>query len=1059
MINRLVTVEGVEQFSALLYNGDKAALQVATEFGWMGMASAMGPVLMQNVMQQSSSQYSIFFVSQALRHLVDSHLGPEDLVALEVFLSSVIVQRHASLSSLSVDALTRLLCAVVKQGFCDAPELQGFPAKVTAALVAESGDFSDEHISLSCSILVCLIDEMENAGNVVRSIATHKRVITSFRNDCLLLVFRAASHCLQRLHRTHDRANYSVVLLIQRVLQFDFACSMDEATEDVMTREYPQEWANDLIDQGLFSRLWELYSATGSDPQFYRAVLETLTPLVSLKPSLYLSQEQHTGWMVSILSATLSIMESRLHLEEASVLRGFCRLLNRVKPNFTIEELRKAPCYERWVREVAEFTKLCFHNWRHARQAFLSLTSIWAKLVGSQSYCKNGHTLFEVLAPDVCISYILSNQEQAVRFVMEGETAWFEEYILDIDAEAVSMEFDFASQLLRFCGEKAEEYLLQEVCSSLALLEAPEAMTASQLSCMCERLACIVRFAGSWLSAYRYSRNARTLDSAVLRACVDVVQRSCQFSFTRSVPQAICRHFHKSLLTFLRVAWQIILLDRVDEARKLRESIRISLSLANQDALGQFLLRLVVDEVMECVHCCTDDAAIEALGLLSEMAQSPSTAAFLKALPQFDDRLVLDVGKVRASEDIAVFYRVRYHLSRIRAQVHFMCSGSESSWSDRVLPLVGELQKNLKEGMIPVDIRCDPLTAVVCSWRGVFHACVGQNEYKVLLRHISPSLPLLTQELQRRSGTVCGVQILRLIHEITENRYRRVNFGPNGVEGYHLFRYVCGSMDAAVHLVMGALESGDLRLEEWGIKCLRIMLRTGRNILTGGYCNLGVLRLYEDPALMTCLASLWQAIMVVDRTRLCHYEKLAQAYLTLLGDLFKDFHLWFLSEVPTTNLLHIIQLLESSLGYYISNAIPLVSLTVEALGAFTSILCHTEGEDARCCELIRASLLQGDQGIISRLLRLMLDVIVSKKCSSSVTETPLRNLIALDENSFAQLATVFAGFAAVTGKEAEVRAAFALLASSAGDFVHKGNNNLFAKEFQYFSTIITSCLC
>ncbi|KAF5223861.1 hypothetical protein ECC02_003049 [Trypanosoma cruzi] len=1059
MSSRLNNLEGVEGFSSLLYGGDKAALQLLTEIGWDGMAAAMGLSLMQKVLQESTSAYAIFFVSQTLRQLVKSKFGTADLVSLESFLSWLIVQRHNSLNASSVDVLIRLLCAVVKQGFCDAPELQSFPHRVTAALKLEESNCSDGHIALSCAILVAFIEEAERAEGTARSLINHKRMITCFRNACLLPIFRAASQCLKRIQQTDGKAICGLVALVKRILLFDFTCSCDEAADDVMTCEFPLEWAADLVDQGLLVKLFDLYATPVTNPSFLCDVLEAITPLVSVNAPLYSSRQQQAEWMNKILSATLSIMESRSHLEEATVLREFCRLLNRIKPNFTIDEMRKAPCYQRWVRAVAEFTKLCFQNWHHARQSFLSLTSIWAKLVGSQSYCKDGCTLFELLAPDVCLSYMMSHQEQAVRFATSGEASLFGEYILDEDAETSSLEFEFVSQILRFCGEEAEKYIAKEISSLLEALKIPEVRSSPQLFCVCERLAFIITLASSWLGSYRFSRNGRALDSTVLLACLNVVRQSSQMNFSRSLPSATSRHFHRSLLAFLRFAWHITLLNRMDGSKKLQESLQLSLAAKDFGTLATFILELVVDEVLDCVCSCSDQTVFEAIHLLSEMAQSPSTAVVLRKLPQFDDtRLVLDASNVKTSRNAAVFYRVEYHLSRIRAQVHFLGCNSESSRADFVRPLFEELETCLRGGMAVADGQLDSFTRVICLWRGVFRSCVGQNEYNVLLRRFFPCLFLLTQQLQNQLGTVCGVQLLRLINEITENRYRRINFGANGVEGYHLFREVSSSLEMAVHLVRRALGSGELCLGEWGLKCLRILIHTGRNILSGGYCNLGVLRLYEDKALKTCLTVLWQAMMLVDRHRFCQYEKLAKAYLMLAGELLRDLHLWFLCEVPVGELLHVIHMLENSLGYYISGSASLASQSADALGIFTGVLCCAECDSVEHRDRVCGSLLHADPNLFSRLLRLTLDVVLSRKYPSSKAEVLLRSLIALDGESFRRLAGEFAEIALSAGKDAEVRAAFELLGSSACESVRKNNRSLFTKEFQHFSTLVTGCL-
>ncbi|PWU87283.1 hypothetical protein C3747_488g12 [Trypanosoma cruzi] len=152
-------------------------------------------------------------------------------------------------------------------------------------------------------------------------------------------------------------------------------------------------------------------------------------------------------------------------------------------------------------------------------------------------------------------------------------------------------------------------------------------------------------------------------------------------------------------------------------------------------------------------------------------------------------------------------------------------------------------------------------------------------------------------------------------------------------------------------------------------------------------------------------------MMLVDRHRFCQYEKLAKAYLMLAGELLRDLHLWFLCEVPVGELLHVIHMLEISLGYYISGSASLASQSADALGIFTGVLCCAECDSVEHRDRVCGSLLHTDPNLFSRLLRLTLDVVLSRKCPSSKAEVLLRSLIALDGESFRRLAGEFAEIA------------------------------------------------
>ncbi|KAG8344032.1 hypothetical protein ERJ75_001328400 [Trypanosoma vivax] len=1050
---KLESVEDVEHFSALLYSGDKHVLQYATDLGLYGVATTMGLQLMRSVLERSTSVHSIFFVSRVLRHLVESQEDISFLMELERFLSGMLVERHKLLNPLSADVIIRLLCSVVKRGFCSAPELLGFPAKVAMFLTGE-GNTSEEHVYLSCCILTTLVDTIENVDEDHKNALEHRRANILFRDACLLPVFRSISHCLKQIPLSHGPASHSAVLLLRKVLLFDFSCSLRAIPSDTFTKEYPQGWAADLVDKQLLTRLWSLYSIPTGSPQFFSAILESLALLISLKPQIYRSPEEQAAWLGSCLEATLSVMENFVHLDDQSVLREFCCLLNRVKPNFPINEMRKVPCYERWVGAVAKFTDLCFRNWHHTRHVFLSLTSVWAKLVGSQSYCKVGRTLFDEFAPKLCMSYIMSNQQQAEQFAMSEATSAFGEYFLDEETDALALEFSFVSELMQFAGEQVEGHIPQIIRRSLDTLMGYESLSMRELICSCEKLSWVISLASSWLSIYRHSRSAGVVESSVLHVCLDVVTQSCMANFASLVPHATRRHFHKSLLTFSRTVWNLLLVDGL-EARKIQVPLRDALSLGDHNELSPVVLRLVVDGIMNCVQTSADDTAVEALNLLSEMVRSPMTLASIKMLPHLSDKLTLVPGKrgARCSGEVS-YQRLCFFIARIKGHIYYAGGSGESAVGDNLPSFVGDLCGLMGNGCVMDDV----FACAMCSWRGLLYSCAGQGEYRMLLKRLLPSFPMLIQRFEGTVGTVCGVQALRLMNEATENRFRRVNFGMNGVEGYILFRYLGGSMGKLVCAVLQALRAENKNFKDWGVKCLRIVLVMGRNLLSGGFCNMGVLRLYGDPSLPHCLSALWEAMLWVDSANLHYYEKLASAYVSLACEILRGLHLWFVCELPIDQLLQVVHLLEYYLSCMPSLPVGLASKTATALEVFMSALYNPGDGDKVISEQVRSSIMRADRNIFSRMLRVVLNSVASDRHVNQEVGGLLRTLIALDGDAFAELGNSFCQFVAASGKGVELKAAFDLLQSSACESIRRNNSGLFTKNFHHFSVIVNSCL-
>ena len=93
-------------------------------------------------------------------------------------------------------------------------------------------------------------------------------------------------------------------------------------------------------------------------------LLDVLHQLVSVRRSLFLTEDDRTVFLRELVGGTLTILRDGLGLNNDECYHRFCRLLGRMKKNFQLTELLSSDGYGDWIEFVAKFSIDSFHALR-----------------------------------------------------------------------------------------------------------------------------------------------------------------------------------------------------------------------------------------------------------------------------------------------------------------------------------------------------------------------------------------------------------------------------------------------------------------------------------------------------------------------------------------------------------------------------------------------------------------------------------------------------------------------------------------------------------------------
>ncbi|CAJ1006304.1 hypothetical protein Q4I28_001619 [Leishmania naiffi] len=975
------------------------------------------------VLQQSTSAYSIMFVSRAASECLETLFGDaEELTQFTLNVYELLCVRDAGLNAAAKLALRRLVCVAVQRGYQYSHTLSQMPSSVCASCSSSmETDDQGDRLRVGCEVLADLVITLSERR--MTTFASDVSIAKSFRDDHLLTVFRLAVRVVKEVQPSCRTVVAAGLRLAHHVLEFDFACDtiQTEAEENPMARTYPDDWAADLLDLQLMNRLWCLYRIPDLEPDVAHTLLEVLTSLVSLRKSFFTDVELRPKWYAIVLLQTHLVMESFLHLEDEETLSCFARLLNRVKPNCDLSELMQLVEFSSWLQSLCNFTRQCLTNWKHASASLLSLLSVWGRLIEAKSYAKQDtvemlHCGLQVVSAylecvhsrvqsfTMALAKLVSNNSAAVR--LANSNSMSVEYILDDDEEGVRLEVEFLLKVVVGCGDEGwkiieanSERVSQSVLVHVRLNTS--AVSANHIVLMEEVAWSLHLLSAALHSDGAIDRGAVRVLAMLLHSLVLLQRFSTHVGFLDSAPSPVRGHVAAATTRVLAAILSKTVSVYVVSNRKtsafveqLSSQLRQCGEMDTSSTFGAYFLNVAVHALWTILSATnvSDEVRVDALQLLDEWTSTSSVLRLLKETRSYTYLMNLHNESIPAPLQHPVALKARYLFIRCVAQVRFLDATTltDSVLSTLMEPVLARISQSVyaaaTEG--PSAESTDRLTLALCDMRGIL-SCTERRPYRVVMDMIEPFLyPMADAVLHESScGEETVAQLLELVNEMALNKNQRIVFGAQSAKPVHIFRYVSRVVVRSARLAHLVLEGSAARpstqtspppLVEWGWKVMRLGLSAAHHILQGGWCNLGVLQLYEDTALTNLLSSVWGLLCKLPIQECMVRSKVCTSVIKVVNVLAARFFHDFWAKQPPPEVFTVIAIVESLAFPASVNAVE-AALQNDALQAMDRLVncCWVRTaypvEELQQAAIMKSTLLRADAMVFHRLVTCALE--------------------------------------------------------------------------------------
>jgi len=173
----------------------------------------------------------------------------------------------------------------------------------------------------------------------------------------------------------------------------------------------PSAWHTVIEDENtvnLFVQVYKTQCAVDSNQS--SKALECLVQLVSMRRTLFSSDDLRLANIRRHMQATLQVLNARLGLEDHTNYHQFCRWLARLKVNYQLDEIVSLSIYPQWIELVSNFTlNSLASDWSWVGESLYYLLSLWSKLITAMPYSKRGKESFlDAYVPKIVEQYITS---------------------------------------------------------------------------------------------------------------------------------------------------------------------------------------------------------------------------------------------------------------------------------------------------------------------------------------------------------------------------------------------------------------------------------------------------------------------------------------------------------------------------------------------------------------------------------------------------------------------------------------------------------------------------
>lgn len=958
----------------------------------------------QVVLERSQSPYALLLAASTLTKLVirsTANITIQDRLQLRNYVLQYLGNR-LGLTSYITQALVQLIARITKHGWFDGDK----KVFVFRDILDEVGKFlrgSVEHCVIGVQILYHLVGEM-NLAESIRSLAKHRKVTNSFRDESLYDVFTLSCTLLRQIN-VHDKTQHSLISWLLKLacacLSFDFiGTSSDESADDLATVQIPTQWRSTFLDCSTLQLFLNLFHSMSAH-ELASMSITCLVQLASVRRSLFNTTER-ANFLAQIMKGMKGILEQPQTLSNPECYHEFCRLLMRVKSNYQLGELIRLEDYSAFIDLVAKFTVSSLQSWQFSANSIHYLLGFWQRLVGSVPYIKSSEAhLLEKYMPEITKAYITSRLE-SVESVLRDSL----DNPLD-DKPMVAQQLDQMSVIGRYEYDSTSCLVVtlfdQTASAYQKLLQGSR--SAQELPLREGQLTWLIYLIGSVVGGRMNQCSTADYDTIDGQLICRVMQL---MDLTDShLPQHGSEYLYQAFLHFFEHFRMVYVGDVIQKNSKIFQALSDQLGLADES----MILNVFITKIVTNLKYWTSSKLIvgKTLQLLGDLSVGYGSARKLIKLESV--QFILENHTPEHFPFLNVNFELKCHTMFYLALGRLLLVelGEDEEKFDRfIAPLTksaDRIQSNFVQQAMTEEELKKSVVGLCRDLRGVALSFNGRTCYMMLFDWIYPKYTgvlLKALDVWYYDPNVT-TPILKLMAELVKNKSQRLQFDVTSPNGVLLFREASKTLTCYGEHILALADIPDDKLYALKLKGISVCFNMLKEALCGNYVNFGVFRLYGDDALDKALNMFIKLLFSIPLKTLLDYPKLSKSYYGMLEVLTQD-HMEFMTSLEPDVFIYILSSISEGLtGIDHTICTGCCGTLDHIVTYFFKNLSKSKGcvpvSPSRHTTFLRLLELHSD--IFQQMLTSMMNIIMFENCRCQWSMSrPLLGLILLNEEFF-----------------------------------------------------------
>ncbi|KAI6660989.1 Exportin-7-like isoform X3 [Oopsacas minuta] len=857
----------------------------------------------------------------------------------------------------------------------------------------------------------------------LRSLARHRKLLVSFRDEALFNIFTSAVEFLKDKFNTNQTQNLTktnpvyinvgqCLQLINQCLQYDFSgLASDEQGDEMTSLQAPHSWRAFFLPQTTHTILFKLYSSLPEE--IAHLAMSCLNSIAAVRRGLLDSQERQECLKEFMLGVS-AILTTEMHLANPNCFHQFCRLILRLKANYQMSELvKQQPHFEQLLNQLSEFTiKIFTALAEFSPQSVYYVLSFWARQVSSMAYVRTQDTqVIKAHTPLIMEAYIMNRLQMCATHLELCEETFQDSgtimHQLEQIATIARCDYDHTSRcILNYFDHCALSYQ-----TALASPSTPTAEGVSSSNVVEMQLAWLVFIAGYMLGGrVSYSANDEhdMLDGEMTSR---VLQLSGFMDQHRS--QVTCIRLDEALLVFLDQLRKTYVNEHMQKnTTQVYDVLSRQLGITEESFLLEFYLQRIISNLK--IFKDNDVILQRTLSLFNELSTGSVTPKRLIKLESSQLLINHHTGvefpflSYNNGCKIHLKLRLSFYKSISRLVLGELKEEESDVFDMYIAPLTVNFKRlsTLLHALPSVAAQQDEteiknlISGLCYDLRGIVYVISTRMCYQLFFTWFFPDfISILIDCLNRwyREPEV-SIPILKLLIEIGTSRCQRLTPEITSPNGFLLFKELSRAIFCYGSQILNFNDFPPDKIYEYKLKGFTSCFNVLKVGLNGGNCNFGVFQLYNDPSLENALQTFIKMIISISLDQLLQYPKLTVAYFNTLEVLCSD-HIEFISPLDNQVIFYIL----SSLAGGIKSSDTL--MCTGCCQSLDNILSHTfKQANKKVPSTTGAHLVRNIQqckGLLQEILSSILNTVMFEECRNQWSMSrPLLSLILIDPEYF-----------------------------------------------------------